>query len=328
MKKIVKIFLAVILCLALAHEFASSRDHSGRKLVLINKFVDHPALDETVRGIIEGLENGGFVRGKTVDVKIESAQANPALASQISSKFANQYPDLMICVGTISAQSALKYANDGRTKMIFSSITDPIGAGLVKKLDKINGNVTGVSNFVPIEPQLELMKKIQPSVRRLGVVYNVGEINSVSAIERLQAVASRFDLTVIKQGVTKTSEISQAVTKLVSRVDAIFINNDNTALSCLPGIVSICNANTIPIYISDTDAVFLGALAALGPNQYSIGNQTGKMAARIMGGVDISTIPVEFPEKMELFINMDAAKILKINVPPDVVAEATEVIGE
>jgi putative ABC transport system substrate-binding protein len=221
----------------------------------------------------------------------------------------------------------VKYCREGRGKMVFSSITDPIGAGLVEKFDKTDKNITGVSNFVPLEPQLELMKKIQPNMEKLGIIYNAGEVNSVAIIERLEAISKRFGVTILKQAVTKTSDVAQAATKLATSADAIFISNDNTALSCLANIVRVCNRANIPLYVSDTDAVGLGALAALGPNQYSIGIQTGKIIAKILGGTDISQLPVELPTEMELFLNMDAAKILEISLPDDVVSSAKKVIS-
>ncbi|MDR1595848.1 MAG: ABC transporter substrate-binding protein [Puniceicoccales bacterium] len=327
MKTIVKFLLSLIaLYGAPAVSYAANNDSRDKKLILINKFVDHPALDETARGIVDALRDCGFTNGETADIRIESAQANSVLASQISTKFANQSPDIVICIGTVSAQSMIKYCNGGRTKMVFSSITDPLGAGLVEKLDKTDKNITGVSNFVPLEPQLELMKKIQPSIRKLGIIYNAGEVNSVTIVNKLQKISNQFRLTIVKQAVTKTSDVSQAAAKLATSVDAVFISNDNTALSCLANIVRICNGANIPVYVSDTDAVLLGALAALGPNQYSVGMQTGKIAAKILSGVDIAGLAVEFPSETELFVNMDAAKILKINIPADVISSASRVI--
>jgi putative ABC transport system substrate-binding protein len=329
MKKIGKILLPLaLICGIVFHFLPSERDSTGEKLILINKFVDHPALDATVRGIIDALSNCGFTNGKTAKIRIESAQANPLLASQISNKFANQSPDVIICVGTISAQSMVKYANNGRVRMVFSSITDPIGAGLVGKLDETSKNFTGVSNFVPLEPQLQLMKKIQPSMGKLGIIYNAGEANSVSIVEKLQAIAGQFGLTIARQAVAKTSDVSQAITKLAASADAIFISNDNTALSCLANIVRICNGIGIPVYVSDTDAVALGALAALGPNQYSLGKQTGEMVAKILNGTAVSTLAVEFPSEVELFLNLDAAKVLKINILAETIASAAKVMGQ
>ncbi|MDR1433257.1 MAG: ABC transporter substrate-binding protein [Puniceicoccales bacterium] len=325
--KVVKILLPLAaLCTAFVLVSAFAESVPNEKVILINKFVDHPALDETARGIIDALADAGFAEGKTATVRVESAQASAALASQISNKFANQSPDVVICIGTVSAQSMAKYANAGTAKVIFSSITDPVGAGLVKNLDETGGNISGVSNFVSLEPQLELMKKFQPRLKKLGIIYNAGEMNSLSIVEKLNAVAGQFGLKIVTQAVIKTSDVPQAATRLASTVDAIFISNDNTALSCLPSIVHVCNSVGIPVYVSDTDAIGLGALAALGPNQYAVGRQTGEMAAKVLNGASIATLPVEFPTTMELVVNAAAARFLRIIIPQSVFSSATRIL--
>jgi putative ABC transport system substrate-binding protein len=297
-----------------------------RRLVLINQFVEHPALNETVRGIIDALADAGFKNGKFAEIRVESAQGNSALAAQISSKFAGQSPDVVICVGTISAQSMCKYARSGLCKVVFSSITDPVGAGLVENLNVTNGNITGVSNFVHLEPQLSLMKIINPAMERLGIIYNFGEMNSVSIVEKLDTLVGHFGISLLKQGVVKMADISQAAASLASNVDAIFISNDNTALSCLPNIFRVCNAAGIAVYVSDTDAVSGGALAAFGPNQYDLGRQTGRMVVKILNGENMANLPVEFPKTMELFLNLDVAKSLGIELPDDVLSLASTII--
>jgi putative ABC transport system substrate-binding protein len=116
----------------------------------------------------------------------------------------------------------------------------------------------------------------------------------------------------------KTSEVPQAVIKLAGSVDAIFISSDNTALSALQAVIKIANKVKIAVYATDTDAVELGALAALGANQYQVGLQTGVMIAHVLDGKDLGSIPVEFPNKTELYINEKAANIVDITIPGDI----------
>ena len=270
--------------------------------ILISKTVDHPALDATTRGIIAGLASAGYENGRGSEIRVESAQGNASLASQISSKFVSQNPDIVIGVGTVSAQSFIKYATSGRVKMIFSTVTDPLGAGLVKSLDKPGNNISGVSNFVPLEPQLALFKEMQPGLKKLGILYNPSELNSVSIVKRLEILCPKLDLTLVKQTIAKTSDAAQNTAKLASDVDAIFISNDNTALAALQSIIAVSNKSGIPVYVSDTDAVKLGAKAALGPDQYEVGLQTARMIARVLKGGDINAMKVEFPDKTDLVV--------------------------
>lgn len=298
----------------------------GIKKVFISQVVEHPALNITTKGIIDGLEQSGFKRGKNLDLRVESAQANPALAAQIATKFVNQNSDIVVGVGTISAQSFARYAANNQVKLVFSSVTDPLGASLVKNIKEPGNNTSGVSNFVALEPQIKLFQKLQPTLKRLGILYNPGELNSMSIVKRLEELTPKFGITLIKQTANKTADVAQAVTKLAGSVDAIFISNDNTALSALQSIINVANRAKIPVYVSDTDAAELGALAALGPNQYQIGLQTGKMIARGLKGENLGVMPVEFPQKTDLYLNEKAALISGIAIPKDMKAEAARVI--
>ena len=187
--------------------------------------------------------------------------------------------------------------------MVFSTVTDPLGASLVKSLDRPGNNISGISNFVPLEPQLELFKKIQPSLKRLGILYNPAELNSVSIVKKLEILCPKLGLALVKQTITKTSDAMQNTAKLASNVDAIFISNDNTALSALQSIIASTEKAGIPLYVSDTDAVKLGAKAALGPNQYEVGLQTARMIVRVLKGDDINNMKVEFPDKTDLVVS-------------------------
>lgn len=310
MKKILLLILSIFLS-----SYAMSNDHPAvMKKVYINQSIAHPALDETARGILDGLEKEGFKKGVNLIICIEIAQANAALAMQIAAKFASQNPDITVGIGTICAQSLAKYAKENKVKLVFSSITDPLGANLIKSLKKPGNNISGVSNFIDLEPQLKLFLQLQPRLRRLGIIYNPGEMNSINIVKRLEALSDKFNLTLIKQTVNKTSDVPQAAVKLVGSVDAIFIGDDNTALSAIQSVISIAHKVKIPVF-ADPSSVELGALAALGPNQYQVGLKTGKMIARCLKGEDISTIPVEFLDHTDIYINEKIAKELEIPIP-------------
>lgn len=297
------------------------------KKVFISKVVQHAALDLTAKGIVAGLSEHGYKQGINLDLRLECAQASPAIASQIASKFINQKPDVVVGLGTISAQSFLRYAKENKVKLVFSSVTDPMKADLVQSLESPSNNTSGVSNFVAIEPQLALFQKIQPNLKRLGFLYNPSELNSLSLIKTLQQICPSFGITLVLQAAYKTADISQAATKLSSQVDAIFISNDSTALSALQAIISASNKVGIPVYVSDTAAVKLGAVAALGPNQYEIGLQTGAMIARALQGENLNSMPVEFPTHTELYLNMDAAKKSGIIFSQELKDSASKIIN-
>jgi putative ABC transport system substrate-binding protein len=296
------------------------------KKVYINQLVQHPALDMTTKGIIDGLAELGYTNGQNLDLKVENAQGDAVLANQIAARLVSLNPDVVVGNPTITAQSFVKYAKEGKIKLVFTSVTDPLGAKIVNKLTQPGGNTTGVSNFVDLEPQIELFKEIKPTIKKIGFLYNPGELNSITLVNRLKEICPRYGLELVEMTASKTSEVYQSAIKLSSLVDAIFISNDNMALSALRTIVKAADAQKIPVFVSDTDIVRDGALAALGPNQYEIGKQTAHLIARILNGEDINKMNVEFPKGTELFLNQGTATKLGIVFSRELLAKADKII--
>jgi putative ABC transport system substrate-binding protein len=161
---------------------------------------------------------------------------------------------------------------------------------------------------------------LQPNLKRIGLIYNPSEANSVVIVKRLKEIAPSLGVEIILQAANKTSDVPQAATSLVNKVDAIFISNDNTAFAAIAGIIAIATKANIPVYVSDTDAVSLGALAAMGPNQYNIGLQSAKMIVKVLKGENIGGLPVEFPITKEIYINEQALKKFGITLPKNIKA--------
>lgn len=294
--------------------------------VYINQLVEHPALDATTKGIIQGLSDAGYKEEENLDLIVESAQGNVSLANQIANKLISKNPDIVVGVATIAAQSFSKYARLGKTKLIFSSVTDPFDAGLVDSTMKPGNNISGVSNFIPLEPQIEMFLKVKPGIKKLGFLYNPGELNSISLIDKLKAICPKYGIELVTVSASKTSEVAQSAAKLSSLVDAIFVSNDNTALSAFKTIVRAANNVSIPVFVSDTDIVKDGAVAALGPNQYDLGVQTAKMIVSVLKGKEIGVTPVEYPEKVELYLNPRAAKKIGIKIPVELIESTSHLI--
>jgi len=269
--------------------------------------VEHPALDATRRGLYDRLKERGFIEGRKLKWSYESAQGNAALAAQIAQKFEGQAPTVIVAIGTTAAQSFLRRGAD-QTPIVFSSITDPLGAGLVRDLKKPGGPMTGVSNAVALEPQVALIQKIIPDIKRLGIVYNPGERNSISVLQRLRSVLRKKGITLVEAMACKTVDVGSAAHSLVGKVDAIFITVDNTALSAFESVVKVAEEARIPVFSGDIDLLERGAIAALGPNQYALGQQTADVVLQILGGATTNTLPVVFPRKIELGLNLTAAK--------------------
>jgi putative ABC transport system substrate-binding protein len=317
-KKIILLAVLMPLC-----AFALFQKQKNVTKIYVCKVIEHEAINSVVSGMKCYLDDHGI----PYELLVESGQGNIALTSQIITKFVKSNDgsmdgNVVVTIGTMPSQCAFNFAKKGKIKLIFSSVTNP--DDISKKLN--NTNTTGVSNFVAIDPQIELFKKIQPSMKNLGIIYNTGEQNSVSIVKILKSVCKKNNINLVEQGISRISDITQVCKKLSKKVDAIFISNDNMVLSGIANIISICNDIKIPVYVSDTDQVEKGCLAALGPNQHDIGMQTAEIIEKVTKGEDINSIEVEYPKVSELFINLKSADYLGIVIPDDIISNAKKVI--
>ncbi len=294
--------------------------------VLVSQSAAHPALDATTKGALDAIKAAGYVENENLTIRIESAQGNAAVAAQIATKFVNQKPDIIIATATLSAQSFVRYVKSGDTKVIFCTVTDPLAVSLVDTLEKPGSAMSGVSNFVDLEPQILLIRQLQPGVSKIGIIYNAGEINGVVIADKFDIVCKKLGITLVRQTIVKTADIPQATVRLAQQVDAIYIGNDNTALSGFQSIVAAATVAGKPVYCSDTDQVEQGAIAAVGPNQYQVGYQAGEMAVRVLRGESLVNMSVQFPAQTELYINIEAAKKANIAISDDLKKQAAKLI--
>jgi putative ABC transport system substrate-binding protein len=304
-RTIVKTFIALTLPIAVAYSAAPSTTPSYKIGVI--QVIEHPALDLTRQGIRDELTAQGFTQN--LEWSWDSAQGNPNLATQIAQKYMGQGVNLMVGIGTTVAQAALNAARDSQVAVVFASVTDPKGAKLI-------GNVTGVSNFVPTKDQFDTIMKILPTKKRIGVIFNPGEANSESLLAQMKTAAKEKGLELMFASASKTSEVTMAAQGLIGKVDAIFINNDNTALAALNVIGQICRENKIPLFASDGDLEGSGALALLGADQYEIGLQTGRMVAKIFRGeAQASDLKTQYPTRVNVEFNEKVAQDLGVIIP-------------
>ena len=297
---------------------------AAEKFVAITQIVEHPALDAARKGVRDELAAAGFEVGKNLKWMYESAQGNPATAAQIAKKFAGERPDVIVAIATPSAQTVAASARD--IPLVFSAVTDPVGAKLVGNLDKPGGNITGVSDMSPIGAHMKLIKQISPNVRTLGVIYNIGEANSRTLIDMVKREAPRQGMSVTDGIATKSGDVLAAARSLVGKADAIYVPTDNTVVSAFEAVVKIGNEAKIPVFAADTDSVKRGAVAAAGFNYYDVGRQTGKIVVRILKGEKAGDIPVEFVQKTELYLNPGAAAKQGAVIPGGLLEGAKEVV--
>ncbi len=316
MKKIVK-----IICVAICMAFAGMV-HAAPLKIAVNQFVEHPALNAVLEGFKDDLKENG------VDVlyKEYNAHGNMGTANQIATQIASDEPDLIVAIATPSAQACAKVYDKAPqladTPMLFSAITDPLAAGLVTDYQHPGGNITGVSNQMPMDKHLDMILQFLPQLKKLGVMYNAGEVNSVSNVKRLQEAALKRNIAIIEAPVTNSADVYQAAQSLVGKVDAIYVPTDNTVVSALEAVVKVCERTQLPLFSADTDSVKRGAIAALGFDYYLHGKQTGAMARKIFAGSRPADLPVEFQENLSFTVNPQAAERMGLAIDQELLESA------
>ncbi|MBD2481968.1 ABC transporter substrate-binding protein [Planktothrix sp. FACHB-1365] len=316
--------MSALLGCASGQSSSTSDSKIPQKFVAVTQIVEHPSLDATRKGIQDELAAAGLKAGETLKWEWESAQGNPSTATQIANKFVGENPDVIVAIATPSAQASVAVARN--IPVIFAAVTDPLGAKLVNNLEKPGGLVTGVTDLSPINKQLDLIQEITPTVKRLGVIYNAGEANSVSLVDLLKIEATKRGLTVVEATANRSSDVATSARSLVGKVEAIYIPTDNTIVSALESVIQVGIDNKIPIYAADTDSVKRGAMAGLSFNYYDVGRQTGKVVLQVLKGESPGNIPVKSVEKLQLFINMKSATAMGVKIPESVLRKADQKI--
>ena len=295
------------------------------RTVKITAIVEHPALDAARRGAIDALAKNGFVNGSNIAIEFQSAQGETATAGQIAKKFVGDAPDVIIAIATPSAQAMVAAAH-GTIPIVFTAVSDPVAARLVKEWERPGANVTGVSDRSPMVKQLALIKELVPNVKRIGALLNPGEANSVAEINRFEKLANEMGITVVRGMAPDTNNVLMAARSLVGKVDVFYSATDNTVSSAAEAVIKTAIDSKIPYITGDTTMVERGAAAALGFSYYDIGLQTGHMAARILKGEKPGDIAVEEIAEPILTLNPGSAQKMGLVIPQSVRDRAVKTI--
>ncbi len=286
------------------------------------QLVEHAALDAANKGFVEGMAKNGFVEGKNVKYDQQNAQADQSNLQTIAQRFVNNKMDLICAIATPAAQTMANATKD--IPIVGTAITDYAAAKLVKANDKPGTNVTGTTDMNPIDQQLELMLKVVPNTKTIGVIYNSSEVNSQLQVKVLEKLAKAKGIALQEATVSNVNDIQQAGHSLVaSKVDAIYVPTDNVVASAMPVLAQITNDAKIPVICGEGEVVKNGALATVGIDYYKLGLQTGAMAARILKGeAKAQDMSIEALKEMKTTVNETTAKKLGIKLPEDVLKGA------
>lgn len=301
------------LALMIALVFVGTTSAAKRIFIAVTQITSHSALD----AVREGLHDSLVKYAKRHDVELiwlfENAQGNIGTATQIAQKFAGLEPDLIVAISTPSAQTVLAATRNADVPVVFSAVTDPVAAKLVATLEKPGGKATGTYDAPPVAEQLDLMLKLDPEVKTVGILFNPGEINSVRQLERFHEEAKARKLKVVEGPCLKSTEVIPAAQRLFSEVDAVYVPQDNTVVSSLPGVARLALRHGIPLIAPDPEGVKVGALATVGFSHYQEGVTCAEIVLKILQGAHPADIPVQQPKDKKIYINASAFKALGID---------------
>ena len=281
----------------------------GKKVKIgITQVVNHASLDEAYKGFVQALKDNGYVEGENLVLDYQNAQGDQTNAATIAQKFATGGVDLILGIGTSVSQAAAKETKD--IPVLFTAVTDPVGAGLVQSMESPGGNVTGTTDLHPeaISKLMEFIKDNVKNIASVGIIANEGEQNTVVNVQKAEEALTKLGLSVVKAPVTNSSEVKQAAESLIGKVQAIYVPSDNTVVSALNSVIGVGNDNKIPVFVAEKDSVKNGGVASFGFEYFDLGYTTGKMAVEILkDGKKPADVPARIPESLDLALNMKAA---------------------
>lgn len=306
---------AIILATLGAFYLFPKTKSSDLPIIAITQIIDHHTLDEVRAGMIEALANQGLKDGETIQIVYENANGNVSVANEIAKKFQTLKPVVMVALSTQSAQTLLPIAKASHTPLVFTAVTDPVAAKLVPTYDQTENGVTGISDYMPAEPQLAMIKAFVPSLKKLGVLYNPAEVNSVSILKQMEQVATAQGIELVYAAANNTSEVAAATKSLIGKVEAIYFPNDNTVMAAAAAVANTASQEKIPVFANDSASVKSGVLAAVAYDRKAMGGKTAGIIAGLLGGKTTADFPVTHDVPQEVVMNPETQKLLGIDIP-------------
>ena len=279
----------------------------------ISQFITHQSLDATREGFVDELAKQGYVEGENIEIDFQNAQGEQRNLKTISQQLAES-SDVVLAIATPSAQSLANTTQ--MTPVIFSAVTDPVSAKLVESREHPGGNVTGTSDQSSdaISTQINLIKKVLPKAKSIGILYTQSEPNSVVQKDEAKLLLEEKGFTVVEKTILDSNNVKAAAESLMTEVDMVFVPTDNIISSTMETVKQVSIRHKVPVFGGSTEMVAFGGLYNYGTNYEELGRQTARMLVRILKGEKPENIAVELPEKLELHTNQEMAAALGIDI--------------
>ena len=279
----------------------------------ISQFITHQSLDATREGFVDELAKQGYIEGENIEIDLQNAQGEQRNLKTISQQL-SESSDVVLAIATPSAQSLANTTQT--TPVIFSAVTDPVSAKLVESREHPGGNVTGTSDQSSdaISTQINLIKKVLPKAKSIGILYTQSEPNSVVQKDEAKRLLEEKGFTVVEKTILDSNNVKAAAESLMTEVDMVFVPTDNIISSTMETVKQVSIKHKVPVFGGSTEMVAVGGLYNYGTNYEELGRQTARMLIRVLKGEKPENIAVELPEKLELHTNQEMADALGIDI--------------
>lgn len=309
-KTIVTLGAASLLLAACSQSGDKTRSKEVPQIGIL-QYVEHESLTAARKGFEKGLAEEGYKDGEDIKIAYENAQGDQANLQSISEKLVSDN-DLVLGIATPAAQSLVTASSD--TPILFTAVTDPVSAKLVKTMKTPDGVATGTSDMSPVDEQVKLIQKVLPNAKKVGIMYTTSERNSEVQVEEAEKLLKKADIKVVKKGISSTNDVQDTAKSLMKDVDLIFVPTDNIIASAIPILRDLSKESKVPVVGGSADMVGEGLLFSYGPDYEKLGEQTAKMAVKVLEGEDVSKLSAQYPEALNVAVNDDMAKALDIDV--------------
>lgn len=330
-KKILAFVLAAVTAAGLFSGCGSKQAGSDKAeySVGISQFAVHGSLDNCREGFLAGLAEEGIVEGKNLKVEYVNAQADQGTAGLTADNFVSKKVDLICAIATPCAMTAYNATMDKDIPVIYTAVSDPVGAGLANEDGSSVGNITGTSDALAVDEQLKMIREVLPEAKTIGIIYTTSEANSISTIAEYKERAGEYGFEIVDTGVTAMSEVALAAADIAGKVDCITNLTDNTVVSALQTVLEEANKKNIPVFGSEVEQVKAGCVASMGLEYFELGKQTGKMAAKVLKGeAKASDMNFEVISEPSLYVNFAAAEKIGLTLPENYKTDAYQSFEE
>ncbi len=282
-------------------------------------------LDITVAGFKDGMRDLGYVEGESIVYIYRNANSDVKKLRGHAREIVGEGVDLIFSLTTPATMAAVEASRDAGVPIVFTPVMEPVRSGLVNSLESPGGRITGVSPMVLASKQLEILLEVKPGIRTLGLI---SSFDHAVVIEQLREAAEKNNIILLEYKVRKVEDVPKAAEVIGSRVDAIYVPPDNIVTKDMDSVIAVAKREKIPLMVPLEGGVRRGALLTYSADYYELGVTASRMADKILRGTSPGDIPVEFPLRPRLIINLGTAKEIGLDISPELLYRAAEVVGE